>query len=61
MQNRTPSQPPRHEQDRHTATTQQTQGKRDREDQQHKGTSQDKQHTGIPKGHRERGGSVDHE
>ena len=60
MHSRTPSQPPRHEQDRHTTTTQHSQGKQSREDQR-KEPSQDKQHTGVPKGHRERGGSVDHE
>jgi hypothetical protein len=60
MQNRTPSQPPRHEQDRHTTTTRHSQGKQTREDQQ-KGTSQDRQRSGMAKGHPDRGSSTDHE
>ena len=60
MQNRTPTQPPRHEQDRHTTSTRHSQGKQDREDQP-KGTRQEKQQTGMPKENPGRGGSVDHE
>jgi len=60
MQNRTPTQPPRPEQDRHTTTTRHSQGKQEREDQHNKGTGQDKQHTGTPRSDRQRGGSDDH-
>ena len=59
MQNRTPTQPPRPEQDRHTTTTRHSQGKQEREDQ-NKGTGQDKRHTGTPRSDRQRGGSDDH-